>query len=158
MKLPVSWQALLDAYQGFHPQDASLRPWLRLDTGELTCPALLDPEAFEDLEFAGQLRPAPIKGPEQSLRQRAEFVESLCDLALAEALGAALAEANPFFAFDAALAAVPVESARWKEEERHADLRALSIWLRRVGVEPDPPMQMTRTIIEFPRDRTRGAD
>ena len=109
--LQVDWQGLLDAHQGFEPDDPELQPLLRLDSGLVTCPMLLGEDQIETL-------PVPIKGARNGWKQRADFANGLCDADLRERAVAALSGDNPFFAFQSALETVPVEAARWIEEER----------------------------------------
>lgn len=147
--LGIDWQALLDAYQGFEPEDPALRPLLRLDTGVVTCHALMGDDAAETLLV-------PIKGARNGYEQRVCFADELCDPRLREVVQEALATTDPFFAFDAALKAAPIEAARWIEEERLSDVEHLYAWLTRAGVEPDPAPTLGRKIIEFPLRREKA--
>ena len=143
MTVPVVWQDLLDAHQGITPDDPALHPHLCLDTGAVTCPALADERA--------ELIAIPVKGAAGSWAQRHAFAETLCDDELRAEVLSALATPEPFAAFDAALAWVPVEAARWLEQERISDLACLLDWFRRSGVEPTPLPHLERSILEFPR-------
>jgi hypothetical protein len=150
-ELFIEWQALLDVYQGFVAEDPDLRAVLRLDTGQITCAELAGQDTLAPLAEQNLLVPTPVKGAVLSHKQRVQFVESLCDLELAQRLHQALSGPSPFQAFDALIATVPVEAARWVQEERLGDLATLNAWIRRVGLEPSQPPDQSRKIIEFPK-------
>ena len=156
MKRPieVDWQSLLDAYQGFEPDDPALAPLLAIDTGDVTCAMLLGSAQADALLGDGRLLPLPVKGARRSWQQRLDFIETLCNRDLAQDLLGAPDWKNPFQAFDTILERVPVEQARWVEHQRLEDLEALWRWLDRAGYAPDPAPAMRRTIIEFPRRAT----
>jgi len=148
--IEVSWSDLLDAHQASVLFEEGYRPCLRLDTGEVLSADLLTPEELAQLGARGQVLYLPAKSVTQALEQRRHFAESLCDPTLRARVNDALAKPNPFVAFDAALSTAPIEAERWREEERHADLRTLENWLLQQGVFPEPRPSLTRTIIEFP--------
>lgn len=150
--IEVAWDDLLNAHQGFLADDPALHPYLRIDTGQVTCPLLLPDEA-ESLIEQGILLSIPVKGSKGSWDQRLRFAETLCDLTLEDELTAALNGPDPFRAFDTALAEVPIEAMRWEQEQRNGDMRALQVWLRRCGYQPEQPPTMTRKIVEFPLKR-----
>ena len=150
-RIDVDWQSRLDAYQGFEPDDSELTPLFAVDTGDVTCEALLGPGVADALRADGRLLPLPVKGAARSWAQRKAFAETLCDRELAADLEEAPSWHNPFLAFDTILERVPVEHARWVEHQRLEDLEALWRWLDRSGYAPEPAPVMRRTILEFPR-------
>jgi hypothetical protein len=150
-RLAVSWTDLLEAYQWYVAYDESTAPCLDLTSGRVTCPTLLGLSSAA--EAPDRLAPMPLKGPDLAYEQRLRFTESVCDDGLRRALAAALSGPRAFKAFDEALFDVPIEETRWAEEERITDLQRLDAWLGRLGIDPDPPPNLTRTVIAFPRLR-----
>lgn len=150
-RLPVSWSDLLEAYQWYVAYDDSTHPCVDLQTGRVTCPAVQGLQSAEEAE--GRLAPMPLKGPLEAFEQRRNFAESVCDTVLREELLRSLGGPRPFRAYDEALVDVPVEAVRWREEERINDLQTLDVWLASHGVDPDPPPDLTRTVLAFPRRR-----
>ncbi len=148
MKLPIDWHDLVHAYQGIMPTDPELVPLLRLDTGQVTCRAMMG-----DDDDAPDVLQVPVKGALKSFEQREAFCESLCEPNLRAALREALSGPDRFRAFDEVLKTVPIEATRWLEEEWIADVQHLCAWLRRADVEPDPEPTTSRKIIEFPLRR-----
>ncbi len=150
-RLPISWTDLLEAYQWYVAYDDSTHPCLDVDSGRVTCPAV---QGLPDAAASqGRLSPMPLKGPLDAFEQRRRFAESVCERELREALLATLSGTRPFKRFDEALLDTPVEATRWREEERVADLQTLDCWLGTLGIEPDPPPDLTRTVLAFPRRR-----
>ena len=154
--IPVSWDDLLNSYQGAPAVDPLAAPYLDTDSGEITCRMLMeDIEAQEQIEN-GRILLLPTKDNVAGFEQRVRFVDSLCDEALAERLKNALGSPNPFHTYDEVLSEVPVESARWREVEYSTDIRTLCGWLSRAGLEPDPLPRLTRKIIEFFKSAVRN--
>lgn len=150
-KLGVSWSDLLEAYQWYVAYDDSTHPCVDLASGRVTCPAVLGLTSAD--EAPDRLVAMPLKGPALAFDQRRRFADSVCDGGLRGSLVDALSGPRPFKAFDEALFDVPVEETRWREEERIADLQLIDAWLGRAGIDPDPPPDLTRTVIAFPRLR-----
>jgi hypothetical protein len=148
--LDVHWPDLVDAHQASVFAESDYCPCLRLDTSEVLDAELLGQEELARLMAQGKLLYLPSKSVMACLEQRRAFATTLCDPNLRRRINDALAAANPFLAFDAALELVPIEAERWREEERHQDLRTLEAWLLQQGVFPEPRPSLTRTIIEFP--------
>lgn len=146
MRLEVYWPDFLDAYQGFAPEDGDLWPCVRVDSGELTCRALMGDEE-------AQLLRLPVKGAKHSFEQREAFVDTLCDRQFAAALTSALSSEDPFASFDRVLSWVQAEETRWAEVQLQQDVNALLAWFRRADIEPDPIPTVRRTILEFPLKR-----
>lgn len=154
--IPVSWDDLLNSYQGAPAVDPLAAPYLDTDSGEITCRMLMDDTEAREKMDNGRILLLPTKDGVTGFEQRVRFVDSLCDEALAERLKNALGSPTPFHTYDEVLSDVPVESARWREVEYSTDIRILCGWLRRAGLEPDPPPRLTRKIIEFPKSAVRN--
>ena len=149
--LPVSWTDLLEAYQWHVLCDPSTHPCLDLQSGQVTCPAVQGLRDVDDAE--GRLAPMPLEDPMSAFQARARFLETVCDKALRAGLSGALAGPRPFKVFDEVLFEVPVEETRWREEKRIGDLQLIDAWLGRLGIDPEPAPDLTRTVIAFPRRR-----
>jgi len=151
--LEVYWEDLLNAFQATSVGDVETVPLLDLNSGELTCRALLDDCLTDHLMSSGQLLELPTKSARKGLELRTQFANSLCDVVWAGKLHDALVADDPFSSFDLILSKVPVEAHRWLEEERRHDLTMLCRWFERHDIEPVPQPQLVKTIIEFPLKR-----
>ena len=154
-RLPIRWQELLDVYQGPGSPDPLITALMRLDTGEVTCQAMLCAREGLRLRSRELLVSVPTKNARRSWEQRARFADSLCDEQLARHLREALDGPEPFQAFERALGRSPIEAFRFVEEERREDLLHLCRWLERCGVRPEAPPDAQVSVIEFPRHRVR---
>jgi hypothetical protein len=151
--ISVPWEVLFLAYQGSPVDDDLFWPHLCIDTEEVTCAEFIGTDLAKTRRDAGRLIRLPIKGAKKGLEQRRRFTEGLCDSTLSSALLKALNSPNPFCEFSRVLETVPVEAARWLEEERLKDSETLMGWLSRAGIVPDVLPSQSRKILEFPLKR-----
>jgi len=150
----VEWESLLDAVRGPTNEDEQLRPYLWVDTGQITCPMLLGPTQTQILMASARLLKIPVWDAKEGIRLRKEFAESLCDGSMAKQALDALKRPQPFEAFDGVLSCVPIEATRWRDEERLAAATLICDWLDTEGYVPEPTPDLERRILEFPIRRS----